>query len=174
MQDKPAEKISKKENQTESQDVKKPRRATRYLFVGIGISVFNYILYTVLTNIIIKNNDLIWLSTLISTTITAIVAFIAHSKITWKERPITKTSIYKFFIWNALLAFFIGPGISQFFSLFTPLYQFAFNIVLALHIPFTYEFVLTTGVFLLTAIVGMILNFLFYDRFVFGKKVMLK
>ncbi|MBQ1393893.1 MAG: hypothetical protein IIY81_10275, partial [Lachnospiraceae bacterium] len=56
------------------------------------------------------------------------------------------------------------------FSLITPLYEFAFNIASAINLPFTYEFVLTTGSFALTSIVIMILNFLFYDKFVFGKK----
>ena len=39
-----------------------------------------------------------------------------------------------------------------------------------MHLPFSYEFVLTTGAFALNALVIMIINFLFYDRFVFGKK----
>lgn len=152
-------------------DVKTSKHAGRYLFVGIAITVFNFGLYSLLTNIIIKNNDLLWLSTFISTAITTIVAYIAHSKFTWKERNVTKHSIIRFFIWNALLAVAIGPGLTQLFSLLTPLYEFAYNISSALHLPFTYEFVLTTGAFVLTAAVTMILNFLFYDRFVFGKTV---
>ena len=63
-----------------------------------------------------------------------------------------------------LLVFFL-----TLFSLITPLYEFAYNICTAIHLPFTYEFVLTTGAFALTSIVTMILNFLFYDKFVFGK-----
>lgn len=151
-------------------DVKTSKHATRYLFVGIAITLFNYGLYAILANLIIRNNDLLWLSTFISTVITTIVAYIAHSKITWKERNVTKHSIIRFFIWNALLAIAIGPWLTQLFSLFTPLYEFAYNICTAIHLPFSYEFVLTTGAFILTAIVTMILNFLFYDRFVFGKK----
>ena len=151
-------------------DVKTSKHATRYLFVGIGISIFNYGFYAILANLIIRNNDLLWLSTLISTTVTIFVAYFAHSKITWKERNVTKHSIIRFFIWNVLLAIAIGPWLTQLFSLFTPLYEFAFNIFQNLHIPFSYEFTLTTGAFVLTAIVTMILNFLFYDKFVFGKK----
>ena len=145
------------------------RHALRYLFVGIGITIFNFAFYSILANLIIRNNDLLWLSTFISTAVTTIVAYLAHSRITWKDRHITKHSIIRFLIWNALLAVAIGPWITQLFSLFTPLYEFAFSITSALHLPFTYEFVLTTGAFVLTAIVTMILNFLFYDRFVFGK-----
>ena len=149
---------------------KTSQHAIRYLIVGVSITLFNYILYAVLSNLIIQNNDLLWLSTLISTVITTILAYILHSKITWKEREITKTSIYKFFIWNVILAVAIGPALTQIFSLLTPLYEFAFGITSAIHLPFTYEFVLTTGAFALTSAVIMVLNFFLYDRFVFGKK----
>ncbi len=154
---------------TSSTDVKTSKHATRYFFVGIGITAFNYALYAVIANLITKNNELLWLSNLIATTITIIVAFIAHSKITWKERNVTKASIIRFFIWNTMLAIIISPSLTQLFSLFTPLYELAYNITSAIHLPFSYEFVLTTGAFALTSIVIMILNFLFYDKFVFQR-----
>lgn len=150
-------------------DVKTSQHALRYLFVGIGITLFNYVLFAIIANLIIKNNDFLWLSNLIATSITVIVAYIAHSKITWKERNVTKSSIIRFFIWNAMLAIIISPALTQFFSIFTPLYEFVFNITTAMRLPFTYEFILTTGTFILTSGVIMILNFFFYDRFVFGK-----
>ncbi|MBR0467512.1 GtrA family protein [Candidatus Saccharibacteria bacterium] len=150
--------------------VKTSQHAFRYFFVGISVTVFNYALFAILSNLIIKNNDLLWLSNLIATGITTIVAFISHSKITWKDRSVTKHSVIRFFIWNAALTFLIAPALTQFFSIFTPLYEFAYNITSAIHLTFTYEFVLTTGAFVLTSAVIMILNFLFYDRFVFGKK----
>ena len=162
-----------------SQDVKTSKHATRYFFVGLSVTLFNYILYTLLANIFFDTridkmtdndpNGLIWLASLISTAITTIVAYIAHSKITWKERNVTKHSVIRFFIWNAILTFVIAPGFTQFFSLLTPLYEFAYNIIEAMHIPFSYEFTLTTGAFVLTSAVIMIMNFLFYDKFVFGK-----
>lgn len=160
---------AEKSQPTPKSDVKTSKHASRYLIVGISLAIFNYGSYAIIANLIINNNDFLWLSTFISTAVTTILAYILHSKITWKERKITKTAIYKFFIWNALLAIAIGPGLTQLFSLITPLYEFAFNIVQTINIPFTYEFVQSTGAFVLTAIVTMILNFLFYDRFVFGK-----
>lgn len=153
----------------EVQDVKTSEHAVRYIVIGIILTILNYLVYTLLSNVIIKNNDLLWLSTLISTTITTIVAFLLHSKITWKERPITKTAKYKFFIWNLAGAFVVGPLLTQLFSLFTPIYEFAYQIVETLHIPFNYEFTFTTGVFVLTSAISMILNFFLYDKFVFGK-----
>lgn len=164
-----SEETSTKET-TDIKDVKTSKHAARYLIVGICVTIFNYVLFAILSNLIIQNNDLLWLSSLIATVITTIVAYIAHSKITWKERIVTKHSIIRFFIWNALLAIVISPALTQLFSLITPLYEFAFNITSAINLPFTYEFVLTTGSFALTSIVIMILNFLFYDKFVFDKK----
>ena len=155
-------------------DVKTSQHALRYLFVGVGITLFNYVLFAIIANLIIKNNDFLWLSNLIATSITVIVAYIAHSKITWKERNVTKSSIIRFFIWNAMLAIIISPTLTQFFSTFTPLYEFVFNITTAMRLPFSYEFILTTGTFILTSGVIMILNFFFYDRFVFGKNNSIK
>ncbi|MBR3252681.1 GtrA family protein [Candidatus Saccharibacteria bacterium] len=148
---------------------KKPRHATRYFIVGISLAIFNFVFYTILANLIINNNDFLWVSTLISTLVTTILAYILHSKITWKERNVTKSSVYKFFIWNALLTFPIGPGLTQLFSLFTPAYELAYNIFQNIHIDFSYEFVQSTGTFVFTSFVIMVVNFTLYDRFVFGK-----
>lgn len=157
-------------NPTRPKDVKTSKHAFRYLIVGILVTAFNYALFAILSNLVIQNNDLIWLSNFIATAITTIVAYFAHSRITWKERTVTKHSVIRFFIWNAMITIAIAPGLTQLFSLLTPLYEFAYNISAAMHLPFSYEFVLTTGAFALNALVIMIINFLFYDRFVFGKK----
>ncbi|MBQ2672916.1 MAG: hypothetical protein IJI42_10420 [Methanobrevibacter sp.] len=158
-----------KQNERPTQDVKTSQHALRYFFVGVGITLFNYVLFAIIANLIIKNNNFLWLSNLIATSITVIVAYIAHSKITWKERDVTKYSIMRFFIWNALLAILISPALTQLFSFFTPLYELAFNITNAIHLSFSYEFILTTGAFALTSVVIMVLNFLFYDKFVFQR-----
>lgn len=150
--------------------VKTSRHAVRYFFVGVSITIFNYLLFELLSNVIINNNDFLWLSSLLATAVTTVVAYILHSRITWRERHINRTAIYKFFIWNAILAFAISPLFTQLFSFITPLYEFAYNITSNLHLSFTYEFVLTTGTFVLTSLVIMVLNFLFYDKFVFSEK----
>lgn len=151
------------------QDVKTSKHAIRYFIVGVSLVVFQYIIYTILSNLIIKNNDFLWLSNFIASFITAILAYILHSKITWKEREVKQTAIYKFFIWNAILVFAINPGFTQLFSLLSPIYNLAYDIFQNLHIGFDYDFVQSTGAFVFTGIVTMIINFLFYDRFVFGK-----
>ena len=158
------------DNHTKESETKTLKHAKRYLIIGIILTVFNYVLFTILSNLIINNENLLWLATLISTAVTTVLAYILHSKITWKERTITKTAIYKFFIWNGLLTFPIGPGLTQFFALFNPLYELAFNICQGLHLNFSYEFIQSTGAFALTTAVNIIMNFLLYDKFVFGKK----
>ncbi len=157
-----------KENATSVPSTKK--RAGIYFIIGVSITVSNYLLYTVIANLLIKNNDLLWLSSLIATVIITFLAFFLHSRITWKERTITKTTVYRFFIWNLLLAIIINPFFTQFFSIFTPLYDFAKSISDAMHLNFSYEFIQSTGAFVLAGIVIMIINFLFYDKFVFKKK----
>lgn len=164
-----AKKETKSSENTSQKDVKSSKHAIRYLIIGTTLALFNYIFFTILSNLVIKNNDLLWLSSFIATAVTTILAYILHSRITWKERPISKTAIYKFFIWNILMTVAINPILTQLFSYVTPLYEFAYNITSSLHIPFSYEFVLTTGAFVLTAIVTTIMNYFLYDRFVFGK-----
>ena len=152
-----------------NKDVKTSKHAIRYLLVGISLTVFNYGTYSIIANLIINNNDLLWLSSFIASALTTILAYFLHSKITWKERSPGKTGVYKFFLWNIILTFVINPLFTQLFGLITPLYEFAYSIISSLNLPFTFEFVQSTGAFILTAIIVMILNFLLYDRFVFGK-----
>ncbi len=146
------------------------KRVSKFVVVGIILALSNYLFYTFLALIIIKNSELLWLSSLISTSVTTILAYFLHSKITWKERHPTKTGVINFFIWNALLAVVFSPFLTWFFGLFTPLYKFALQISEALHLPFNFDFVESTGIFILVNIVTMILNYFFYDRLVFGQK----
>lgn len=146
------------------------KRTGKYVVIGIVITLFNFGLYTVIARWIINNNEFLWLSTLIATFVTIFVAFALHSRITWKERNPGKLGIYKFFIWNIIAALAIGPFFTWIFSLMSPIYELAFNISSAIHLPFDYNFIQSTGAFVLTSIVTMILNYLFYDKFVFGKE----
>ncbi|MBQ6510717.1 GtrA family protein [Candidatus Saccharibacteria bacterium] len=154
----------------EKQNVKKSQHAVRYVFVGISITVFNFLLYTCLARFVIKDNSLLWLATLISTTISTFLAFVLHSNITWKERDPGKTGIYKFFAWNLTMAILVGPLLTLLFSSIKPIYDFAYSITSGIGLPFDYNFIQSTGTFVFTALVSMFLNFLFYDRLVFGKK----
>ena len=152
-------------------DIKTSRHASRYSIIGVSLALFNYILYSIIANVIIKNNDYLWFTSFVATAFTAILAYILHSKITWKERDPGKTGVYKFIIWNIILTFLISPVLTQIFSFTTGLYSLAYDICTFLHIPFSYDFIQSTGAFILANAVIMIINFLFYDRLVFDKKV---
>ena len=67
-------------------------RAGKYTFVGIILTIFNFGLYTIIARLM-GNNDFLWLDTLISTAATTILAYILHSRITWKERDPGKSGI---------------------------------------------------------------------------------
>lgn len=149
------------------------KHAVRYFIIGVSITIFNFLLYSIIANYIIKNNDLLWLSSFISTFFTTILAYFLHSRITWKDRDVTKVAVAKFFIWNGILTFAINPGLTQLFSLdfVTPLYNLATNIAnRLLNLGVNFEFVQSTGAFIITGFVVMIINFLFYDKFVFDKE----
>ncbi len=146
------------------------KRVGKFFVVGVTLALLNYLFYTFLALVIIKNNELLWLSSLISTSVTTVLAYILHSKITWQERRPTKTGVVNFFVWNALLAIVISPFFTWFFGLFTTLYEFALQISETLHLSFNFDFIESTGIFVLVNIVVMFLNYFFYDRLVFGQK----
>ena len=157
--------------ENDKQKPKSPKvsaRIGKFVIIGGVVTVLNFCIYAFLANVIIKNVDFLWLSNLIATTIATIVAYFLHSSITWKERLITKTAKYKFIVWNLVSALIIVPILTQLFSLITPLYDLAFNILQGMNM--SYEFVQSTGAFVLTTIITMVINYLFYDKFVFGKE----
>lgn len=156
----------------EASKSKKPPKTTvrvgKFAIIGLVLSIFNFVIYTLLARFIFSNNELLWICSVISYSLATILAYILHSRITWKERPVSTRGIVMFFVWNSITAFIISPFFTWLFTFLTPLYQFAFSISEAIHLPFDYEFIESTGVFVLTNIITMILNYIFYDKLVFG------
>lgn len=152
----------------------KASRTIKFIIVGIILTLINFTIYTFLARIIMNSNELLWLDSLLSCFLTTFAAFLLHSKITWQERHPTEFGIIKFFLWNFLTALLISPFLTWFFKLITPLYESIFNLTSAIHLPFDYNFIESTGVFVFTTCITMVLNFLFYDKLVFGKKTELK
>lgn len=146
---------------------KNPARVGKFAIVGIALALFNFIIYTFLARIIFNNNELLWLDSIISYILATILAYILHSKITWKERKVTKHGIVMFFIWNGVTAIAISPFFTWLFGFITPIYELAFNISSSIHLPFDYNFIESTGIFCFTTAVTMVLNYLFYDKLVF-------
>ena len=144
------------------------KRVGKFIIIGIILTIFNFLVYTFIGRVILNNNDLLWLDSMVSYALATILAYILHSKITWKERHVTKTSVLMFFLWNGITAFLISPFFTWLFGFLTPFYQSIHQLCANLNLPFDYNFVESTGIYLLVAIVTLILNYLFYDKLVFG------
>ena len=146
-----------------------PLRVSKFAIIGIILALFNFLIYTFLARVIFNNNELLWLDSIISYALATVLAYILHSRITWQERPITTHGVVMFFVWNGITAIAISPFFTWLFTLITPFYEFIYQISLAIHLPFDYNFIESTTIFIIVNAITMILNYLFYDRLVFGK-----
>lgn len=151
----------------------KKKRVLTFFWVGFVLTIINFVIYTIIARFLIKNNDLLWLAVLISSVISMIIAYLMHSNITWKECNPGKLGIVKFLIWNGAEAAIVNPILTWFFGLWTWVFEFAFSICRFLGLPFDFEFIESTGAFGLMTAVIMVLNFLFYDKFIFNKSSVL-
>lgn len=143
-------------------------RGIKFVIVGLILTITQYLFYLFFALVIFNNNDILWLSSGISYVIATILAFILHSRITWKERPPKKNGIIMFFVWNLVTALFIAPFLTWFFKLFTPTYNFFYSLSFSMGLSLTYEFVESTLVFIFVILITLTLNYLFYDKLVFG------
>ena len=165
-------KTHEEKNPKTSHEKKTLLRASKFTIIGIILALINFGIYTLLARTIFGNsNELLWLDSLISYLLTAIAAYILHSRVTWRERHPSKLGVINFFAWNIITAVIISPLLTLLFSHTTPIYEFIFNFSSNLHLPFDYAFIEATGIFIFTSLVTMVLNFLFYDKLVFGDKV---
>ncbi len=147
------------------------QKAGRFLVVGTSITIFDYLVYELLVMIFFGGNaEKAAIASVISGTIATLVAFVAHSRITWKTRDVGKTEIIRFFVWNIITMWILRPILAAGTGLLDPLYGLAQGIFNLVKIPFSFEFVKSTGIFVLTTAVIMLLNYLVYDNFVFGAK----
>ena len=149
---------------------KKTRRAGKYFFLGILNTLIGYVIYEILALTIFSGEGQLKHATFISGVVSIFTGYYLHSHYTWKERKVGKQQVFRFFIWNAILAAALKPGFTEILEKIDFLYKFAFGISQALHLPFSYDFVRSTGNFVLVMAIVMVLNFLIYDRFVFGEK----
>lgn len=142
-----------------------------FKFVGVGVTctIIDYAVYSLAMMLLFGGDtNLAWLATVISGVVATFAAYEMHSHITWKTSDPGKYGIIKFFAWNILLVIAIRPALTFIMGLLTGLYQFAFMISDGIGLPFSYEFVESTGIFVLMIAVTMVLNFLFYNRIIFG------
>lgn len=151
---------------------KKAKQAGKYFIFGVLNTVINYGMYEALALLVFKEEGQLWIATLVSGAVSIFVGYFLHSKFTWKDREVGKKQLGKFFIWNVVMNVAVRPILTAFFGLaiFNFLYKFAFDICQGIGIGFTQEFVTSTGNYVLMTAVVMVINFLVYDKFVFGTK----
>ena len=149
----------------------KKKRAGKYLVFGVLNTIIGYVVYETLALTVFRNEKLA-LASLVSGAVGILTGYYLHSRFTWRGREIGEKVLAKFFIWNVIVSLCLRPSLTTFFnsSMFNSLYTLAHNICNFIHLPFSYEFVASTGNFVMMMAVVMIVNFLIYDRFVFGKK----
>ncbi|MBQ6147563.1 GtrA family protein [Candidatus Saccharibacteria bacterium] len=146
------------------------KRAEKYFFLGLLNTAIGYGVYEVLALTVFSGEGQLPIASLISGVVSIFTGYYLHSHYTWRGRQVGKRQVVRFFIWNIISATAIKPSLTWVFEFPKFLYQLAFDICQAIHIPFSYEFVASTGNFVLVTAVIMVINFLIYDRFVFGKK----
>ena len=151
------------------------KRVFKFVGVGLTITLIEYAIYTLLMMVMFGGNaEMAPLATGISGVFAMVIAFFMHSKITWRERDPGKLGIVKFFAWNVVLVTLLRPGLAAFFELPVGIYQFVYMITDAIHLPFTYDFVQSTGIYVLVTAITMTLNFFCYEKVVFGTKAVVK
>ena len=151
-----------------TQKNKTVKRVGVFAIIGIILALFNFIIYTFLARVVMNTNELLWLDSIIAYILATILAYFLHSKITWKERYPGKSGIVKFFVWGIIVGVIVSPFFTWLFQLIAPLYKAIFNLSISLNLPLDYNFIESTSIFILTTCVTMILNYLFYDKLVFG------
>lgn len=160
---------SKKRARAVEKPAEKPERhAVKYALVGVVITLFDFVVYTVLVRLVFRTNDYLEVSTAIATVLATILAYILHSRITWRDRKPAKFGIAKFFLWNGIVAIGLKPFVAWVAGMWTGLYQFALSVSEWLRLPFDYETIEYLGVYGIATLVIMVLNYFFYDKLVFG------
>lgn len=149
---------------------KSERHAVKYALVGVFITLFDFVVYTVLVKLVFRTNDALEISTAVATVLATILAYILHSRITWRDRKPAKFGVVKFFLWNGLVAVVLKPFTAWAVGMWTGLFQFALTVSEWLRLPFGYETIEYLGVYGIATLVIMILNYFFYDKLVFGSE----
>lgn len=140
----------------------------KYVVVGIVLTIFDFVICTILTRWIFRSNDMQEVAAMISGLVAMILGYILHRRITWRERDPGRWGIVKFFIWNIIMSVAVRPALTWFFGLWTGLYEFALMFVSWMGM--SYDTVEYLGVYGLMTVVAMIINYLLYDKVVFGKE----
>ncbi len=143
-------------------------RILKFAGVGVAATIADYLFYQIALHTFLQDN--LAGAAIFAGVLATFVAYIGHSNITWKTRDPGRFGIIKFFLWNAFVVILVRPVLVWLFELPVFLYEFAYWLCDAIHLPFGFDFVESTGVYVLMTAVTMVLNYIFYGRVVFGKE----
>jgi|GEM_PF-632987 len=156
-------------------DSMKPKASKKpliFLGIGIGNALFDFCFYTLLTQTVFKSHDQIALAGIVSGTAALLFAFTTHSLVTWRGSNINHATLLRFVFFTGFGMWAIRPLLLASFIKLSGLYLWAYGASQNLHLPFTQDFIASTGAFGFMIAVLLIYNFLVYDRFVFNKMPM--
>lgn len=154
-------------NQLSNTLANKSRRPIIFLAVGIFNTLADFLVFTLITQTIFEQN--IALAGFLSGTLALLVAYATHSKVTWRERSMSRISILKFFVVTGFGMWVIRPTLLLIFSRMVTAFDFSHKISSSLGLPFNYGFIVNSISFCLMVIVILIYNYLSYDRLVFNE-----
>jgi putative flippase GtrA len=153
----------KQQNQTK-------KRPLTFFWVGAVLALINFLIYIILVNTFWKNEHELPVASAVAYVLSAIVAYIMHKTITWKDRPPSKSAIIKFFATNLVVGFMVAPALTWLFLQMTVIYDFAFAVSSFFHLPFSLETITKVGVWGFANAIIMVINYIVYNKIVFKEE----
>jgi putative flippase GtrA len=147
----------------------KSKRPLVFLAVGIGNTLLDFAFYILLTQVFLRGEENIALAGIISGTFALICAFLTHGLITWRGKEVSHRTAFKFFVFTGFGMWVIRPLLLALFIKLGGLYDWAHSVSQSLSLPFSREFIASTGAFGFMVIIVLIYNYVVYNRFVFNK-----
>ena len=145
-----------------------------FVVAGICITLFDFIVYNVVILLFKWVANVLLLAACASGAFATLLAYFLHKNFTWKDRKTNRRTILYFFAWNIALVLLVRPILVWFFESIGGFYEFCFEISNWLRLPFSFDFIRSTGIYGLMSVVTMTLNFIGYEKIVFGQKINMK
>ena len=144
------------------------KRVGNFVWVGIVLTLIDYAVCELLVLVVFRDAAATSIATVLSGIVSTVAAFFMHSRITWRDRKMNTAAVVKFFLWNVAVMMVLRPFLVWVFGLMGWLYEFCYGLVAWMGI--SHDFVASTLAYGLVTVITLTLNYLFYDRFVFGEK----
>lgn len=141
-------------------------------FLGVGTlnTLCDFICYSILMYIIPQSAFKITLVAIISGTVALGVAYLTHSRVTWRERDKDKKSAMKFFIATGGGLWVLRPLLLNILLAIEGFYAFLYTVSHPI-LPFLdFEFVKNTSAFIIMTVIILFYNFIVYDKIVFKEE----